>query len=227
MSYNNIVDIIDETVRNIMQHPTAYIISQNLHDRLAQERQNRQRFYEQIEENKKMEFINGEIYFHSPVMLRHNKATGLLYRLLSTYVDKHTLGYIGIEKILISLTRNDYEPDICFFSNEKAQHFTPTQRQFPTPDFVVEVLSNSTEHHDRQIKWEDYAAHGIAEYWIVDPDEQIVEQYLLSPHATTYHLHLKVQQGTISSTVIKGFTIPVTAIFDETDNMAALVELLK
>ena len=48
MSYNN---IIDETVRSIMQHPTAYIISQNLHDRLAQERQNRQRFYEQIEEN--------------------------------------------------------------------------------------------------------------------------------------------------------------------------------
>lgn len=227
MSYYNITDIIDETVRNIMQHPTAYIISQNLHNCLDQERQARQQFYEQITENKKMEFINGEIYFQSPVMLRYNEATGFLYQLLNPYVRKNKLGFVGIEKILISLTRNDYEPDICFFGNEKAQHFTPTQRQFPTPDFVVEVLSDSTKQHDRQVKWEDYAAHGIAEYWIIDPDEQIVEQYLLMPNATTYHLHLKVQQGTISSTVIKGFTIPVAALFDETANMEALVELLK
>lgn len=52
-----------------------------------------------------------------------------------------------IEKATIGLTRNDYEPDICFFTAEKAAQFTEDQMIFPTPDFVVE---NPLEKHRRQ-----------------------------------------------------------------------------
>jgi Uma2 family endonuclease len=38
---------------------------------------------------------------------------------------------------MVSLTRNDYEPDVCFFGNDKAKNFTPKQAQFPAPDFIV------------------------------------------------------------------------------------------
>jgi len=34
-------------------------------------------------------------------------------------VEKNNLGFIGHEKILIALTRNDYEPDICYFGASK------------------------------------------------------------------------------------------------------------
>ncbi|MEY4539280.1 MAG: hypothetical protein RLZZ306_1037, partial [Bacteroidota bacterium] len=37
---------------------------------------------------------------------------------MSIYSDIHQLGFVGIEKIMITLTRNDYEPDICFFKKE-------------------------------------------------------------------------------------------------------------
>ena len=38
------------------------------------------------------------------------------------------------------------------------------------PDFVLEVASDSTAHHDETGKWQDYADFGITEYWLFDPD---------------------------------------------------------
>lgn len=135
------------------------------------------------------------------------------------------LGYVGFEKIMVSLTRNDYESDICYFNKEKASQFKPDQMRFPAPDFVVEVLSNSTVANDRGVKFEDYAAHGIVEYWIVDPDEETIEQYELREDA--YELVVKVKAGQIDSLVIPDFTIPVRAVFDEQENRVALQTLLK
>jgi Uma2 family endonuclease len=89
------------------------------------------------------------------------------------------LGHVGQEKVLITLTRNDYEPDIVYFGPQKAQSLTPDQVKFPAPDFAVEVLSTSMESNDRGIKFLDYAAHGVAEYWLVDPQAKIIEQYVL------------------------------------------------
>ena len=80
---------------------------------------------------------------------------------------------------MVSLSRNDYEPDVCFWSINKSNRFQQRQAQFPAPDFVVEVLSVSTEANDRGIRYQDYESHGVREYWIVDPEKQTVEQYLL------------------------------------------------
>ncbi len=128
------------------------------------------------------------------------------------------------QKLLICLTRNDYEPDVCYFNNEKAAKFTPNQMKFPAPDFIAEVLSESKERNDRGVKFEDYAAHGIGEYWIVDAENELVEQYLLDSDA--YTLHLKMNSGSLRSEVIAGFEVPIRAIFDEKENLAALRKVL-
>ena len=125
---------------------------------------------------------------------------------------------------MVSLTRNDYEPDICFFGNAKAKNFKAKQAQFPAPDFVMEVLSNSTAKNDREMKSQDYAAHGVGEYWIIDAEKQMVEQYVLQNEQ--YELLLKAKDGVIESVAVKKFKIPIRAIFDETENLKALAELI-
>jgi Uma2 family endonuclease len=190
------------------------------------EEDKRRQFYKEIVEDRKMEFINGEIYFQSPVKLRHNEAGKLLLKLMDTYVEANELGFVGYEKMLVSLTRNDYEPDICFWGKEKSALFKPNQMQFPAPDLVVEILSESTEKIGRGVKFEDYAQHKIAEYWMVDADKQVVEQYILEEGK--YSLKHKAQNHeTIFSMVLPGFIIPAVSIFDQSENVRVLKTLLE
>lgn len=212
------------SVEQALQMPDAVLFAQKLESALREERKKRLYFYEIVEENKKMEFINGEIIFHSSSPFYEAKSFGLLLKLISTFVIKHKLGFVGIEKIMVSLTRNDYEPDICFFGNKKAKDFKKDQVQFPAPDFVVEVLSDSTAKFDRETKFQDYAAHGVAEYWIIDAEKEIVEQYFLQNEK--YDLILKAKDGTIDSLVLANFKIPIQAIFDEQINLEALARLI-
>lgn len=213
-----------EYFQNLLHSPRLAQYARQIQAVLQDEANRRQGFYAQISEGDKAEFINGEIVFHSPVRLWHNNASGNLYFLLKVYVMHKGAGFVGHEKIMVSLTRNDYEPDICYFNSQKAALFKPDQMRFPTPDFVVEVLSASTEANDRGVKFEDYAAHGVAEYWLVDPDTETIEQYRLQDEV--YTLVIKAKTGLIESFTIPGFTIPVRAIFDEAENRAALQTLL-
>lgn len=214
-------------VDSIMEHPTAALIMQQLQEKLNEEQKRREGFLNLIDENDKAEFINGEIVYHSPVVKEHNDATRLLFKLLDTYVALKKAGYVGIEKILTRFSRNDYEPDLCFFGNEKAKDFVKGQMLFPVPDMVVEVLSKSNNalERDKKIKFEDYELHGVAEYWMIDPEEETIEQYILKEGK--YELELKSGEGTIRSNIVKGVAVPIRAVFDEEANLAALREILK
>ena len=179
---------------------------------LKNEQNSRQAFYDLVHENLKAEFINGEVIMHSPVMERHWRSCTKLSAYLTIFVAERNLGRVGTEKVMIRLTRNDYEPDIVFFSTPKSQHFTPTQWLFPAPDLVVEILSDSTRERDYTIKMANYAAHNIPEYWIIDPDLETVEQYFIKDNE--YYLHQKLaQQGTLKAQTIQGFEIEISKIF--------------
>lgn len=220
---NTHTDIVDQ----IMEHSDAVLIVQHVQERLKDEQQRRREFYDRINEDDKAEFVNGEILFHSPVVKIHNVATKYLLKLLDTYVEEHDLGFVGVEKILTRFTRNDYEPDICFFGNEKASQFQDDQLLFPVPDFVAEVLSKSSQktiEHDTVTKFKDYKQHGVQEYWIIDPHDQTVEQYLLEEGR--YRLVLKSSEGSVRSHAVPGFSIPIAAIFDKKINRKVLQNML-
>ncbi len=51
------------------------------------------------------------------------------------------------------------------------------QKIYGAPDFVVEILSESTKKKDMTIKMAKYANAGVKEYWIVDPDKQKIIVY--------------------------------------------------
>jgi Uma2 family endonuclease len=217
--------LVQDLIQNVVAQPQAYLILQQVQAILADEHLKRQHFYDIITEEQKMEFINGEIVYHSPVMKRHLAATQNLMVLLNTFSHIHDLGFIGVEKALISLTRNDYEPDICFFRKEIADNFTQTQSRFPVPNFVAEILSNSTAGRDRGVKFLDYAAHGVEEYWIVDADTERLEQYCLQTDGT-YELAMKAATGEVQSRAVAGFTIPVRALFDDDVSFQTLRKMM-
>lgn len=211
-------------IEQLLQEPTLPSVLKRLQELLEAEQVRRQHFYDVVTEEQKAEFINGEIVVHSPVKKQHATASSLLHHLLSVHVMNNNLGFVGYEKILVVLERNDYEPDLCFFNREKSQHFTEQQMKFPAPNLAIEVLSDSTASRDRGIKFRDYAISGVDEYWIVDPDAKMVEQYALV--GDEYELRIKSDSGEIQSVAVPNFLIPIRAIFDEKTNLATLRKLL-
>lgn len=225
MTISTLKPLTEEKLYEQLLHlPRLPVMAQRIHRLVADEAARRQGFIDTLLESEKAEFINGEKIVQSPAKFKHTAAVGNLYRLLSTYVITHDLGWVGFEKVLISLSRNDYQPDICFFNAQTAASFQPDQMRFPAPDLAVEVLSASTGARDRGVKFDDYAAHAVAEYWIIDPDNETVEQYHLAGEG--YELAIKAQTGELRSRAVPGFVIPVRAIFDDQINRAALTQLL-
>ncbi len=192
---------------------------------LEEERKKRNLFLETLNDDVKAEFIGGEIILNSPVKRKHYLVVKWLSKLMDTYASVKKIGEVATEKVLIHLTRNDFEPDIVFFDNHKAAQFHNNTMLHPAPGLVVEVLSDSTKLRDRGIKFEDYAYHQIAEYWIIDADTEMIEQYFLNDKSQ-YELFLKTNSGKIISKVIGGFEIDVKAIFSAEENLKALRNIL-
>jgi len=221
--------IMQETLADkIMKRADAAVQIQYLQETFEAEKERRIEFREWLNPDVKAEFINGEIIIHSPVKKQHWSASGLLSTLLTAFTNLHKLGKVGVEKVMITLTRNDYEPDLVFFSREKAEQFTDDQVLFPAPDLVVEILSKRTAKKDKTTKKDDYAYHGVREYWIIDASKQKVYQYILpTKNATEYFPAKVVQYGEyLKSVAVEGFEIPTSAIFDEEINVKVLRELI-
>lgn len=207
--------MMDETLYdNILQRRDLPLLVERVNHAWNAEKIARVAFRDELTPSIKAEFILGKTILHSPAKAKHLRATQNIFETIRVHLRSRKIGEVFTEKAMIALGRNDYEPDIVFFSIAKSDFFTDDQLEFPAPDFIVEVLSDSTEKRDRGVKFEDYAEHGVGEYWIVDCDERAVEQYVIGPNGQ-YRLAQKVSQSVIGSVVVVGFQIPVLAIFDD------------
>jgi Uma2 family endonuclease len=168
-----------ELLKELMDAPDLPQLIAQVNSQLQEEKERRNVFRKWVSPTDKAEFINGKIILQSRVEWEHLRSSGNLFKFLDTYVAVKNLGETSYNKGMIALSRNDYEPDLCFWGNEKAKHFTNDTMLHPAPDFVVEVLSKKTAKIDRTVKFVDYALHGIVEYWIIDPWAQTIEQYWL------------------------------------------------
>ena len=217
----------DELAERLYRVPDLKARLREMQERLDREERRRHEFYDWLDEDKKAEFIDGQIVVHSPAVKRHLDATKWLLKLVDTYVEIRGLGYVATEKLLVRLRRNDFEPDLVFYDAEAEADFTDDQLLFPAPDLAVEVLSPGTEGNDRTTKYDDYAANGVREYWIVDAKAQTVERHALGSDRT-YRLLEKLSdpRARLTSEAIPGFDIPLAAAFDRAANLTALRTML-
>jgi Uma2 family endonuclease len=74
------------------------------------------------------------------------------------------------------------QPDLIVVLNHKRTIITLTKIK-GVPDLVVEILSPSSVHNDQVLKKELYRKSAIPEYWVVVPDDHVVEQYVLRGEA--------------------------------------------
>ncbi|WP_437595369.1 Uma2 family endonuclease [Sorangium sp. So ce590] len=72
-------------------------------------------------------------------------------------------------------------PDIAGWRRERMPELPDTPYFSLAPDWICEVLSPSTEQHDRKEKMPLYAREGVQHAWLVDPIQRTLEVFSLAP----------------------------------------------
>jgi Uma2 family endonuclease len=128
----------------------------------------------------RVELLEGEIVMSAAPRPLHQYILRHLVRLLDSYVIAHGLGDVLFAPIGVRLAEDVFvQPDLLFLRQERVAAVVGESYLQSSPDFVAEILSPGTAHYDRHIKMHLYAQYGVTEYWIVDPDDQAIEVYLL------------------------------------------------
>jgi Uma2 family endonuclease len=204
-----------EPIVNSPDFPSHVMELQRL---LDEERRRREKFYEEVTEDGKQEFINGQVVLQSPARSAHTVAVTNLCFAIKQHVREHRLGRVYAEKSMVAFQRNDYEPDVLFYGPEKSALIEPATVVFPIPDLVIEVLSPSTERNDRGIKFRDYEQAGVREYWIVDPETCTLEQFVLE--AGSYPaIVARRGAGHVESQAVPGLRLRIVDIFLADDQL--------
>lgn len=87
---------------------------------------------------------------------------------------RHAGCSVGSRMGLVVLTNIDVvEPDLLYFSNERAADVITRLHARGAPNLVVEVASPSTRGRDETIKRRLYEREGVDEYWMVDPETDV------------------------------------------------------
>ena len=161
--------------------------------------------FDALPDDTKAELIDGELVYAMPVNERHNAAQLFIQTVLSLYVIKQGLGRVFADQFEMRLGLQRFVPDASFVRIEHLDRVLPTRIEGPA-DLVVEVLSPDSAERDRGVKLRDYAAAGVQEYWLLDPETERIEVYDRQPDGA-FVLLAPDRTGALASQVVPGLRL--------------------
>ncbi len=131
--------------------------------------------YLQLPEDKRYEILDGEICVVPAPSIKHQRISRRLLLALTHHVLPNGLGeFFHAPCDVILSDETIVQPDLFLVRRERAGIIGESS-VCGAPDLVIEILSPGSRSRDLEIKRKIYAAFGIQEYWIVDPEAASVE----------------------------------------------------
>jgi Uma2 family endonuclease len=167
--------------------------------------------YLALETNHLVEFEDGCVEFLPMPTKTHQLLSRYLFCLLDQYVSSRKLGVVFYAPYRVRIRRAKYrEPDVFFAAANRRLE----ERFAHGADLVVEVVSQGDASRARDLvdKRTEYAAAGIPEYWIIDPEQQTIT--VLTLDGSAYRTHGEFKPGDAATSVLlPGFTVEVAPCF--------------
>ena len=169
------------------------------------------------DDGKRHELIDGEHYVTPSPNIRHQTILGNLHFLMRAWLEQHPVGRVFMAPLDVVFTQFDVvEPDLLFVSEARAADILTAKHVTGAPDVVVEIGSPSTRKRDETIKRRLYERSGVSEYWVVDPDPDVVRVYRNRDGRFGRPVQLRADAGDVlTSPHLDGLEMPVGRIFAE------------
>jgi Uma2 family endonuclease len=161
------------------------------------------------------ELIDGEHFVTPSPNPRHQRILGSLYLEIGNHLKAHPIGEVFFAPLDVVMSNVDVvEPDLLYMSRERAAEVLVPEHVRGVPELVVEIASKSTRKRDATIKRALYERAGVSEYWVVDPETDVVRVYRNGADGFSRPIELRRDAGdTLTTELLPGLAIPLDVIF--------------
>lgn len=131
-----------------------------------------------LPEGRRAELIDGQIYMMAPPNRIHQEIAGELFGIIREYIKTHNgqcKPYIAPFAVFLNKNDKTYvEPDISVICDKNKLNEKGCSG---APDWIIEIVSPSSQKMDYMIKLFKYQSAGVREYWIVDQKKNRIIVY--------------------------------------------------
>ena len=169
------------------------------------------------DDGQRHELIDGEHYVTPCPITKHQRVSGNLHWLLRSYLEVHPIGEVFYAPFDVIFSNFDVvEPDLLYMSKVRAAEILTSKNVKGAPELVVEIGSPGTRKRDETIKRRLYERSGVIEYWIVDPELDVIRIYRRGSTGFEGPVELSLEAGGVLTTpLIPGLGLPLAHIFRE------------
>ncbi len=161
------------------------------------------------------QIINGDPVMAPSPFGYHQSILGKLYFLLNLYLEKNKQGEVLLSPLDVILEEglNVVQPDLIYIKKENMSIFHKDGHIKGVPDLLIEIVSPGSVSRDTVEKFQIYEKYGVSEYWIVFPEQKVVEVFELK--SGKYHLFCSTEntKGILSSKLLPEFQINIETLF--------------
>ena len=131
-----------------------------------------------LPEGQRAELIDGQIYMMAPPRRIHQELVGQFTKVIGQYIDAHggrCKVYPAPFAVFLNADGKNYvEPDISVICDKnKLDEYGCNG----APDWIIEIVSPTSQQMDYSIKLFKYRTSNVREYWIVNPSTRAVNVY--------------------------------------------------
>lgn len=141
-----------------------------------------------LPDGERAELIDGQIFYMAPPGTRHQRLLNYINTEINLFI-RHNSGECEVFPAPFGVFLSDddrsyVEPDISVVCDrrkitEKGCH--------GAPDWVIEIVSPGSRSRDYMTKLFTYRTAGVRDYWIVDPEREMITVYAFEMGAVEHY----------------------------------------
>ncbi|MBI3813553.1 MAG: Uma2 family endonuclease [Nitrospinae bacterium] len=166
-----------------------------------------------IDDDKRYEVLRGGLIMVPAPLTIHQRVSINLASAIQKFVKGKKLGDLFYAPTDVVLSEDIVvQPDILFIDKERTD-IIEEAAIMGSPDLIVEIVSPSSASYDTVEKRDIYEEYGVKEYWLVFPQEKVIE--VLTLEGSIYREFCKGRKtGVVKSKIINGLEVDLKEVFE-------------
>jgi Uma2 family endonuclease len=169
------------------------------------------------DDGQRHELIDGEHYLTPSPNTKHQRVSGNLFLMIGSWLEERPIGRMFYAPYDVVFSNFDVvEPDLLYLSNERMAEVVTPQHVRGAPEIVIEIGSPGTRQRDETLKKRLYERSGVSEYWVTDPELDVVRVYRRGGEGFDRAIELSSEaDDSLTTPLLPGLEMPLRRIFRE------------